>query len=404
MLLINLIDKKQKVENTMKPNSSIFVPHYCPFMVNKTPFLKYNTASETSFFTAKYTKETQRGYEVRGERYEVSGADVPQSTWVATAHREADEREYHPLLRVLQNPQCTWAATSAGDADAVVRWDFCPTKVNRYEIRLLYLFIFKQKSTEESHEYYPAFKIINMNGRLYDPVIGRFFSPDNYVQLPEFTQGFNRYSYCLNNPLKYVDPTGMIVEYNSFGDRVRSFFMRIFDKEYRNEFRELKKSDDTFVLKYNNEGMNTFTYDGNKTFLNYSLTEEAKQAGNTKFSLMRHETHHGLQLLHGELGFENKPTGNAVQIDDEGWKEITKWKPVNYDVYDELDAHTTGYGNFTWKAGTDRDKFNKMNKIEKLEDIRGRYSKIEQNLKLNNSVDEKVKNDRFYMYPYLPKK
>jgi hypothetical protein len=34
------------------------------------------------------------------------------------------------------------------------------------------------------------------------------FSPDNFVQLPEFTQSFNRYSYCLNNPLKYVDPSG----------------------------------------------------------------------------------------------------------------------------------------------------------------------------------------------------
>ena len=58
------------------------------------------------------------------------------------------------------------------------------------------------------HEHYPEFKIINMNGRLYDPVIGRFFSPDNFVQTPEFTQGFNRYSYCLNNPLKYTDPSG----------------------------------------------------------------------------------------------------------------------------------------------------------------------------------------------------
>jgi RHS repeat-associated protein len=58
------------------------------------------------------------------------------------------------------------------------------------------------------HEHYPNFKIINMNGRLYDPVIGRFFSPDNYVQLPEFTQAFNRYSYALSNPLKYIDPDG----------------------------------------------------------------------------------------------------------------------------------------------------------------------------------------------------
>jgi RHS repeat-associated protein len=37
---------------------------------------------------------------------------------------------------------------------------------------------------------------------LYDPVLGRFFSPDNYVQMPDYSQCFNRYSYCLNNPLK----------------------------------------------------------------------------------------------------------------------------------------------------------------------------------------------------------
>lgn len=58
------------------------------------------------------------------------------------------------------------------------------------------------------HEMLNDFDIINMNGRLYDPVLGRFFSPDNYVQMPDNSQNFNRYSYCLNNPLKYIDPSG----------------------------------------------------------------------------------------------------------------------------------------------------------------------------------------------------
>ncbi|MFC2813535.1 MAG: RHS repeat-associated core domain-containing protein [Prevotella conceptionensis] len=58
------------------------------------------------------------------------------------------------------------------------------------------------------HEYLPWFGLINMNARLYDPVLGRFLSPDPYVQMPDFTQNFNRYSYCLNNPLKYVDKDG----------------------------------------------------------------------------------------------------------------------------------------------------------------------------------------------------
>ncbi len=55
------------------------------------------------------------------------------------------------------------------------------------------------------HEHYADLKIINMNGRLYDPVIARFFSPDNFVQAPGFTQSYNRYSYCLNNPLQWVE-------------------------------------------------------------------------------------------------------------------------------------------------------------------------------------------------------
>ena len=58
------------------------------------------------------------------------------------------------------------------------------------------------------HEMMPEFGLINMNGRLYDPALGRFLSPDNFVQMPDNSQSFNRYSYCLNNPLKYTDPSG----------------------------------------------------------------------------------------------------------------------------------------------------------------------------------------------------
>jgi RHS repeat-associated protein len=58
------------------------------------------------------------------------------------------------------------------------------------------------------HEHLDEFGLINMNGRMYDPIVGRFLSPDPYVQAPDFSQSFNRYSYALNNPLKYTDPTG----------------------------------------------------------------------------------------------------------------------------------------------------------------------------------------------------
>jgi RHS repeat-associated protein len=61
------------------------------------------------------------------------------------------------------------------------------------------------------HEHLPEFGLINMNARLYDPVIGRFLSPDPYVQAPDYSQSFNRYAYVWNNPLIYTDPDGEFV-------------------------------------------------------------------------------------------------------------------------------------------------------------------------------------------------
>jgi RHS repeat-associated protein len=45
-------------------------------------------------------------------------------------------------------------------------------------------------------------------GRYYDPDLGRFVSPDPFVQEPGNPQNLNRYSYVLNNPQSYIDPSG----------------------------------------------------------------------------------------------------------------------------------------------------------------------------------------------------
>lgn len=58
------------------------------------------------------------------------------------------------------------------------------------------------------HEHIDLFGLINMDGRVYDPVIGRFLSPDPIIQNPFNLQCLNRYTYCLNNPLSLTDPSG----------------------------------------------------------------------------------------------------------------------------------------------------------------------------------------------------
>jgi RHS repeat-associated protein len=58
------------------------------------------------------------------------------------------------------------------------------------------------------HEQLDNVGLVHMNGRVYDPQLGRFLSADPYVQFVANPQSLNRYSYVLNNPLSYTDPSG----------------------------------------------------------------------------------------------------------------------------------------------------------------------------------------------------
>lgn len=61
------------------------------------------------------------------------------------------------------------------------------------------------------HEMLDEVGLIHMNGRIYDPRLGRFMQADTFVDGVTNTQGFNRYSYTHNNPLNATDPTGHFV-------------------------------------------------------------------------------------------------------------------------------------------------------------------------------------------------
>ena len=47
------------------------------------------------------------------------------------------------------------------------------------------------------------------NKRYYDPELGRFTQANTVIQDLANPQSYNRYSYCINDPLRYTDPTGL---------------------------------------------------------------------------------------------------------------------------------------------------------------------------------------------------
>ena len=57
-------------------------------------------------------------------------------------------------------------------------------------------------------EFDPEIDLYYYGGRYYDQDLGRFVSPDPFIQEPEEPQNLNRYSYVMNNPVNYIDPSG----------------------------------------------------------------------------------------------------------------------------------------------------------------------------------------------------
>ena len=69
------------------------------------------------------------------------------------------------------------------------------------------------------HEHLDDVGLIHMNGRVYDPVLVRVMSADPIIQAPSNGQSYNRYSYVLNNPLSYIEPSGFSA-WTRFRDKI----------------------------------------------------------------------------------------------------------------------------------------------------------------------------------------
>ncbi|WP_338367276.1 FG-GAP-like repeat-containing protein [uncultured Pseudoalteromonas sp.] len=103
-------------------------------------------------------------------------------------------------------------------------------KQNRFSTSSSLQTLLSQQSPAESkgytgHKELSDLGIIHMNGRIYDPTLGRFLQADPHIQAPMNSQNYNRYSYVLNNPLSYTDPSGYF--FKALGKFVKKYWRQI---------------------------------------------------------------------------------------------------------------------------------------------------------------------------------
>lgn len=165
----------------------------------------------------------------------------------------------------------------------------------------------------------------------YDSRLGRRWNLDPKPQI-----NISDYACFNNNPILLTDALGDKVKYNSFTDRLVVTTARIFNKEFRKNFKALKNSDETYNFRKvdaSKASDGVFGTDGKNLFVNYIFSKPQDFTGENRFSSLRHETTHGAQFEYGEIGFDFNSS-------------LKKWEGSNtYDMYDEIEAHDNQYEN-----------------------------------------------------------
>ena len=122
----------------------------------------------------------------------------------ATGHGITNATKVPGRLRIIDSGECVY---DSGDFDGEDGGMTIKIRGNSsaYQAKKPYKVRLRRKA-----DLLPLYRLVNMDGRMYDYTLGRFLSPDDYVQEPGSSQSYNRYTYCLNNPLKYSDPSGEV--------------------------------------------------------------------------------------------------------------------------------------------------------------------------------------------------
>lgn len=177
----------------------------------KTVYSQNDTTKYTRYYFDNYEKEIMENGAVRHLNYIFAGNSL-----IGIFEQKSDGDKMHYVytdylgsLKCITDNPGTIEQRLSFDAWGNRRNPFTGAKLTATELANA---ISLTSRGFTGHEHLDALGLINMNGRVYDPVLGLFLSPDNYLQALNFVQNFNRYTYCLNNPLIYNDPNGEWVQ------------------------------------------------------------------------------------------------------------------------------------------------------------------------------------------------